>query len=452
MAKASGKGKNVAAPVEAILSVGLLTVDPTLNVRMRKGSNVFGVTVNVDGYDLPTMMSQIEDRKKILEPIHVSKRADGSYVVLRGNRRTLAGQMLLNAPDTTPELRHELQNTRVLVFQNLTLEEEREKVMDQNSKPFSRSEIIRYAWSLRQNGQSFERIALDNFEMWGNFGRNARTVAKLAEIRAIPENDLPARKKAIRTWLRGTVDEYVLPGFDLGPIVQKAMMLSEMQLDGLLTDQDEKPYFYTTRDGQARMKALGQAREKDGSKWNPHTGGENFNALIETYHKADFPAPGADPVETDKKKRPSLAELKIRQNACKSSPARMAFSIAQGNEEKDFTERDDALSLIEAKESLFLQFAENLDANATVGLRDILTQIFLRDNVLDFKQLLEKHAPNAPSAAVVAQTVESSSNDAAPKGDDSDDDQDDAAEDSSEPATVPADGAVASEDGTFPLA
>lgn len=320
-------------------------------------------------------------------------------------------------------------------------------VMDQNSKPFNRSEIIRYAWSLRQNGKSFDSIAVDNFEMWGQFGRNARTVQKLAEIRAIPETDIASRRKAIKTWLRGTVDEYVLPAYDLGPIVQKACILSEMQLDGLLTEQDEKPHFYTTRDPQSRMKALGQAKEKDGSKWSPHLGGEAFNALIEEYHKKDFPPAGTVVVTETTKKRPSIAELKTRMNACKSSPARMAFSIAAGNEEKDFTERDDALSLIEAKETLFLQFAENLDLNATVNLRDVLTQIFLRDNVLDFKQLLEKHAPNSvvnPPAANAESSKGAESNE--------DEDENDNPEDGTEtePAAVPS-GNTENSDGTFKL-
>lgn len=441
------KGK-VAAPHEAVLSVLALTVDPTLNVRMRKGSQVYGVTVNKDGYDLPTMVAQIVERGKIVEAIHVSRRKDGTNVVLRGNRRTLAGQMLLNDPGTPDELRKELTKTRVLVFSDLTPESEREMVMDQNSKPFNRSEIIRYAWSLRQNGKSFDSIAVDNFEMWGQFGRNARTVQKLAEIRAIPETDIATRRKAIKTWLRGTVDEYVLPAYDLGPIVQKACILSEMQLDGLLTDQDEKPHFYTTREGQARMKALGQAKEKDGSKWNPHTGGEAFNALIEEYHKKDFPAPGTVTVTEPTKKRPSVAELKIRMNACKSSPARMAFSIAAGNDEKEFIDRDDSLSLLEAKETLFLQYAENLNPDATVNLRDVLTQIFLRDNVLDFKQLLEKNAPTAVVANPPA--------DNAPKGEvsdedeDEDDDTDGTATEGQEGAEVPA-GNAPGEDHTFPL-
>jgi hypothetical protein len=432
---AAKKNINVSVPTEALLSVNQLTVDPSLNVRMRKGSEVYGVKIQNDGYDLDTMIAQVLERGKILEAIHVSLRKDGTYVVLRGNRRTLAGQSLLSNPDLADDIRKELNATRVLVFKELTAEEEREKIMDQNSKSFSRSEMIRYAWSLRQQGQSFERIAVDNFEMWGQFGRNARTLAKLADIRAIPAGDIDTRRKAIKTWLRGTVDEYVIPAFDLGPVVQKACMLSEMELDGLLKGTDDKPYFYTTRDPQSRLKKLGQAREKDGSKWTHQLGGENFNAQIEEYHKTDFPTAGAaTPAVETPKKRPSVAELKVHMGTAQSSPARMAYSIAIGSTEPEFISRDQSVSLLEAKETLFLQFAETLKPDASVNLRDILTQIFLRDNILDFKQMLEKHSNAAP--------IETAPNNEAPKGADSEVETD---SDTTET------GIPEEENGTFPL-
>lgn len=227
----------------------------------------------------------------------------------------------------------------------------------------------------------------------GNFGRNTRTILALAKIRAIDADKLDERRKAIKTWLRGTVDEYVLPAYDLGPVVQKATLLSEMLLEGM---SEEKPHWYTTNDPQNRMKLLGQARDKDGTKWTAQLGGENFNAQIEKFHAEDFPAPGT--VVKDTKKRPTIAELKVRMNTAKSSPARMAFSLAMGAEEKEFTNADDAVSLLEAKATLFLQYAESLDTTAEMNVGELLTQIFLKDNVLDFKQLLEKFCLVLPEA------------------------------------------------------
>lgn len=419
-------------PTEVIMSVGDLRVDSGLNVRMRQGSTVYGITVNKDGYDLPTIIGQILERGKILEPIWVSLRENGDRIPLRGNRRTLGGQAILADPNTPEEVRKELENTRVLLFKGLTLEEEREKIMDQNTKPFARSEIIRYAWSLRQNGQSFERIAVDNFEMWGQFGRNAATLSKLADIRNMPADKIDERRKAIKTWLRGTVDEYVLPAYDLGPTVQKACLLSEMLLDGLLTDQDERPYFYTTRQPQKRMSLLGKAREKDGSKWSPHLGGEAFNAQMLTFHNEDFPVDGQETPKPKPAKRPSIADLTIRRNVAKSSVARMAFSIAIGTVEEDFPTRDDSLSILESKESLFLQYGESIDANATMNVRDLLTQIFLRDNVIDFKQMLEKFCPEG----TIVEPVPAETTD----------------EEVIEPSDTEVPAETVAEDGTFPLA
>lgn len=427
--------KVTAAPTEALISVSKLIVDPSLNVRMRKGSTVFGVEVKNDGYDLPTMIAQIMERGKILEAIHVSLREDGQMVVLRGNRRALSGQIILADPLASEDIKKELNATRVLVFKNLTAEEEREKIMDQNSKSFTRVEMVRYAWSLRQQGYSFERIAVDNFEMWGQFGANARTLNKLADIRRIPEHDIDGRRKAIKTWLKGTVDEYVLPAYDLGPVVQKACILSEMELSGLLTGTEDKPYFYTTRDPQVRMRKLGQAKAKDGSKWQPYLGGENFNIQIEEFHKEDFPPAGTEATPTvPAKKRPSMAELKVHMGTAQSSPARMAYSIASGNAEPEFIGRDQSVSLLEAKETLFLQFAETLKHDSTVNVRDVLTLIFLKDNVLDFKQMLEAHSTAAP--------IVTAPNSDAPKGDNADVEANQEGQESD---------AATAEDGSFPL-
>lgn len=367
-----------------------LKVDLNLNIRFKKGQTTFGVTVDADTYDLPTMKLQIIDGGGIQEPIVVSEQADGSLIVLRGNRRTLAGLELDSDPATPANVKEALQSVPVQVYKHLTRDQEMELVEDQGQKPFLRSETVQHVWRLQARNWGFERIAMQLVEVFGKFSGNHR---KMAEIRAIPAEDVNGRRTAVKKWLRGTLDEYIMPAYKLGPRVMKACLLSEMALDGVLPTTAEKPEWITTKDPQKRMAALEKAKKADGSNFNPHTGGPEFNKVIVGFRAIDYPDPTKiNPDANTTKKRLSVAELKTRQENSRSTVAKMAFSIAQGEVEDRFQVRDDFLSLVEAKEGLAMQYLPSIKADTMVSLADAIRAFIVSESAVDFEAWLAKHA------------------------------------------------------------
>lgn len=372
------------------LPISKLKVAFDLNIRFRKGQLTFGVNVEADTYDLATMKMQIIDAGCILEDIWVSERENGDLIVLRGNRRTIAGQELEVDPSTPESVRLALQSVPVRVFKNLTQEQEMELVEDQGQKAFLRSETVQHVWRLLGKGWGFERIAMTLFEVFGKFSGNAR---KVAEIRAIPAEDVASRRTAIKKWLRGTLDEYIIPAYKLGSRVMKNTLLSEMHLDGILPPTAAKPEWYTTKNPQKRMAELEKAKKSDGATWNHHTGGKEFNAVIEKFKAEDFPDPSKiNPNATPAVKRLTVAELNSRAESSRSSVAKMAFRIATGATEDTFQIRDEFLSLIEAKEMLAMQYLTAVKDDATVSVIDAIRAFITMESVTDFEAWLQKYS------------------------------------------------------------
>jgi len=365
-----------------------LEFDADLNLRFKKGQKTFGIDIQTDTYDLPTMKLQIIDGVGIQEPLDVSLRSNGKKIVLRGDRRGQAGQELVADPNTPKDVLEALKNVPVRIYKNLTPEQEMELVQDQGQKPFLRSETVKQVWRLQQLGWGFERIAMHLFEVFGKFSGNAR---KVAEIRAIPENDVVNRRQAIKTWLRGTLDEYVMPAYKLGNRVMRATLLSEMHLDGL--PNVEKPEWITTKATQKRMAALEKARKLDGNLWNHHQGGAEFNKVIEGFIKEDYPDPNViNTNATVAKKRLTMAELTARVEGSRSAVAKMAFQIASGETVDEFPTKDEATSLFEAKEGLAMQYLPSVKADANITLAEAIRAFIVSDSITDFESFLAKHS------------------------------------------------------------
>jgi len=360
-----------------------LTVDPTLNIRFRAGSEFFGVKVEKDTYDIPGMRQQVVDGGGIREPIWVSVRADASKIVMRGNRRTLTGQELL-ADETTPaELRKALsERTPMILFHGLTPEQEREMVNDQTQKSFLRSEVIRSIFELRRNGWTFPRIARLYWEPLGRFTGNA---AKIAEIRDI--TDPNAKIEKITTWLRGTLDNYLIWGYDLGKFVQKCIMLSVMKIDGLLTANGEQPYFNTEKNSQKRIAALRKAKEADGTKFNgtiPQEGSE-FKKLLDEYHSQDY---GATPVVRNPgPKMMARKDLEgIKGSFQSQAISQMLEHILDTNKPLP-TSADEFTAMCETKAMLVEQYLPRLKPEIAA----IIRLCFVNPDPMDFQNYLESN-------------------------------------------------------------
>lgn len=324
-----------------------LKPDPLLNVRFRQGSEVYGVKLMKDSYDIPGMIQQLIDGFGVREPIQVSVRKDGSMVPLRGNRRTIAGQQLVNDPATPEPLRKQLlTQTPMILLTGLTEAQERELVNDQTTKSFLHSEVVRYIFSLRRSQWSYERIALLLWETMGKFSGNKK---KVAEIRDIVDAQL--KKEKIKSWLRGTLDCYLIWGYDLGQFTQKQILLTEMALDGLITDDMEKPYVKTMN--QKRVAALKKAKDLDGTRWNGMVliEGSEFKKQYDQFHQEDY-HPAATVASNAKPKMLDRATVEGLAEVFTSKVARFLIQRILGTEQPELPVADEFAGIQETKMQL----------------------------------------------------------------------------------------------------
>lgn len=362
-------------------NVADLKPDALLNIRHRAGTVVHGVTVTHDTYDLPSMKLDIVEMVGIMEPILVSVRKGGEMVPLRGNRRTYGAQELLSDSTISSELREALtKRTPMILLHGLTHAQERELIQDQSQKEFLYSECVKHIFALRAEKKSYEEIALKNWELVGKLRGNKK---KMAEMRAIA--DPTARDKKVKGWLRGTLDCYLLWAYDLGEFVRKCVIQSEMRIDGLIGENDEKPYFDTTKSSQPRIAALKKAREADGTKWNGTIliEGSEFKKCIEKFHAEDY---GTKPVSTTPATPKMMArkDLEGIKDTFSSRAVRAMIARVLGTEVPDLNERDEFAAQMETKETLVLNYLPRLRPEVAA----ILRLVFVNPDANDFQEYL----------------------------------------------------------------
>jgi hypothetical protein len=324
-----------------------LKPDSVLNVRFREGCEVYGVKLKKDSYDIPGMRQQLIDGFGVREAITVSVRKDGTMVPLRGNRRTIAGQELVNDPTTPEPLRKQLvTQTPMLLLTGLTDAQERELVNDQTTKDFLHSEVVRYIFSLRRQHWSYERIAL---LLWETMGKFSGSKKKVAEIREIADPGL--KREKIKSWLRGTLDCYLIWGYDLGQFTQKQILLTEMAMDGLITEEMEKPYVKSLN--QKRIAELKKAKELDGTKWNGMVlmDGSEFKKVYDKFHQEDY-NPTQIVKGDGKPKMLDRATVEGLAEVFTSKVARQLIQRVLGNEQPELPLHDEFAGICETKMQL----------------------------------------------------------------------------------------------------
>lgn len=360
-----------------------LKPDTTLNVRFREGTEFLGIKITKDTLDIPGMKQQIVDGDGIHEPIWVSKRANNDQVPLRGNRRTFAGQELASDPATPEALRKQLTTmTPMIILTGLTAEQEQAMVNDQTQKRFLKSELVRQVIGVRRAGWNFEKIAMLSWEQMGEFSRDGKK--KLAEVRELTDPTL--KREKIKTWLRGTLDNYLLWAIDIGPWMQTQLLLSEMRLDGLLPSTEVQPYFYTDVNSQKRVAALKKAKEADGDKFSPLMliEGTDFKKIADEYHNIDFGNKAA--VETVRTVK--MADKKTIEELLKTATSatfRSCLTRVLGQEALDYTSRDEVAAIHETKQMLLDQFFIRLKPE----MKAIVRAIYINPDPVDFQKFLE---------------------------------------------------------------
>lgn len=370
-------------------NVAELKPDPLLNIRFRGGSEVFGIKIEKDTLDIPGMKQQLVDGGGIQEPILVFVRPNGDKVPGRGNRRTFAGQELLADDTISADLRKALtEHTPMILLYGLTPAQEQELVEDQTQKPFLRSEVVRHIFALRKQGWTFERIAMLLWETLGRFSGNAK---KVAEVRDIIDPTL--KREKVKAWLRGTLDNYLVWGCDLGQWTQKQILLSEMKLDGVLPDNAEQPYVIMTKNSQKRIAALKKAREADGTKFSPLMliDGSEFKKVADAFHAEDYGTQTPTPKAVVKKMLDRKTVEGLR-DTYQSATVRAALSLVLGDPVPDMQIRDDAAVINETKVMLVEQFLPRLKPEVAAIVRACLVNA----DPNDFQTILEANCVPEP--------------------------------------------------------
>ncbi len=271
-----------------------------------------------DDYDVPSMMDEILQKGRILEPVWVRKE-DG--VVLKGNRRVAAGQELLKNPLLAPEIRKALENVDVFYISDMTEREVTEAVLDHGSqKPLSRVETVKAVWRLQRQMYSERDIITMMYQLLARFTGNTR---KAYEAQQITSGEL--RDKFLQKWLHGTVGNYIMAAGQMGEFIKNQFILTETAADRALTD-DEKTQLKlkTSRD---RINDLSSAKKEDkekGAGWTPENGGVKFNAKIEEFVTED--KNGKTPAN---KNRPTAEQIEQTADSMQSG-MRIAFLQCAG--------------------------------------------------------------------------------------------------------------------------
>ena len=356
--------------------------DYNLNPRLHIGAQFYGVTAGKDSLDVEGMQLELVEGGGILEPLLISVRSDGKKVRLRGNRRGEAGCKLCADPTTSPVLFKALtERTPMILLHGLTENQERELVNDQNQKPFLRTEAVRIVFDLRRNGWSYDKIAMLHWPLLAKF---TGSIKKAAEMRAIV--DPQAKKQKILTWMRGTLDNYLIWGFDCGAFIQKCIMLSVMATDGMLTDNQEKAYFNTEKNPQKRIAAIREAIKLDGAKHDPFVpkDGSEFKKVLDQFHAEDYGTTVINATGT-KEKMLTRKDVEAILGSFQSNLSKQLLNRVLGKQVEGLDTLDIFAAICQSKQMLVETYLPHLKPEVA----SIVRLCFVNPDPTDFQKFLE---------------------------------------------------------------
>lgn len=253
------------------------------NIRIRAGTNLYGVEFKADTYDTDSLMTAIIELGYIRDPLTVSKKKDAAtgeeiYEVLRGFRRYDAANRIIQA-GTNQNVIKALQEIPCNVYTNLTPEQEDALINDQTSKQFAACEVLREVWRRLGNGESWQVIGLHMSEQ---IERATGAHGKTAEIRKATTQS--EKLAIVQDWLNNTLNQYWQGVFLYGgPQVRKWLFLTYADKDGLLGEKDEHSPFKLTSSAWNGKEGLYKAIREDmaAGVWNKEKGtGPAFEACV----------------------------------------------------------------------------------------------------------------------------------------------------------------------------
>jgi len=249
-------------------------------------SKISDVSINVrfaNNLDIATMKDELAAKGRVTDAItlwlpaeNVAKQLSvkpGEYVVIRGNRRTIASKEILSEPDQwSAALVDSLQKIPAIVHDNLTLTEAEEMVLDHNSmKRIAKSEIVQSVFRRYLGNKAEMDIILEMHRIIGeDLVGKADKVKELEKI-----HDPKKRRDFARKWLHTFVGNYLIRACKLGPFIREQVLFHFKQGDGLLEDNEIVHFKGNT----SAIQALSTAKtedDKDGS-WESGVTGITVN-------------------------------------------------------------------------------------------------------------------------------------------------------------------------------
>lgn len=331
------------------VSVMELTVDLTLNVR------------EPNNYDVESMKDQILEVGRITNPPIVKETKD-AFIVLQGNRRVKAGQSLFEDPNCPSQAKEALTKMEILVLkaEDLSPEEEMRIICDHGSqKPISKTETVKTVWRLARSLFSEKQIITLLYYQLARYSGNEKKVSEMP-------TEAKAKELFLSKWLHGTVGNYMLSVLRMPERVREQFVLTHKAMDGLLVN-GEKVTVKVSRERVVELSKAKTADEKE-NKWNPGTGGPNFDAQWQKFVKEDA---GEITVETPK--RPSIKELKGLSDIMESELTRKIILACVGEAQANLADLDKETA---RQASIFRVLAEQIDAIKDAKVKEVVNTIF----------------------------------------------------------------------------
>jgi hypothetical protein len=383
--------------VSKTMDIGKIVVDTDKNVRLDSKRPVAGLKFNT--YELGSMIDAIIQKKGICTALVLNY----ALSVLQGFRRALAGQEIQRNPDKyfggNTELRDEvlanLRSVPVLVYsKDLSEEEELDLINDHGDrKGIGAVEFILAVWHMLKQGRKEAQISLQLLYAAAEYTGNVQKIKELPEVGSL------ARAEKIRSWLHGTIGNYIIAAYYMGDRVKDAMLRTAAIQDGLskADDKDSAPLFYAKR---TRINQLNSAITQDKGKglWDDVVKtGPAFEAKLAEFIKEDA---GEGPVKVADTRK-SVEDVKGMINSVYLSKAFKTALKVTFEEVNEAPRVDEETARME---TVFSLLETHLDEIANPLVKDVIVRV-LHATPSDLETFLKAESVTAPSGTTSAVTV-----------------------------------------------
>lgn len=334
-------------------------------------------------YDVETMMDQIRHSKRVLEPLHIEEE---THYVLKGNRRLAACQRLLADPSLPADLKENIIQLDVIPYKGLSAAEKTELILDHGTqKSLTRVETVLAVWRLVRQGYDNLQIMTMLYLLLAKFTNKPAKVHEIEQLKG------PERTKALRTWLHGTVSQYIVYVAGFTEEAQQQFILAERKKDRPLTPEEQKQVtFEMNRDAVRDLNACIIEDKKTPEGWNNRTGGASYNALIQKL-KDEY----ANPEKKNGNDRPSVADIEKQAGTMKSQMSVALLSAAGKLDAKDRPKLDiwdTELFRLEQIQKTAQTIVDRVDTSRKFGGGEVRTLIefFIKGTDADFTKYTER--------------------------------------------------------------